>query len=147
MINNRYFLFITTKKTKKMIDSPLHSELLPVLQNINFNIDTLKFKSNSDYNLALRELAETLELNREIVQLDSRANANIQDVKTDKLYNLFTTRLARKAAVTLLFATGRYSFEQIAKMTKHSLSAIQYYIAILNDEKAEMMGNLYFFLI
>jgi integrase len=142
LINDRYFCFITTKKTKKMIDSPLHSELLPILQKINFNIDTLKFRTNIDYNTALRELAEKLELNREIVQLDSRANANTQDVKTEILYNLFTTRLARKAAITLLFDTGKYSLEQIAKMTKHSLTAIQYYVAVLNDEKAEMMGSL-----
>ncbi|MFZ2340079.1 MAG: hypothetical protein WAW07_10225 [Bacteroidales bacterium] len=28
LVNDRYYCFITTKKTKKMIDSPLHSELL-----------------------------------------------------------------------------------------------------------------------
>jgi integrase len=142
LVNDRYYCFITTKKTKKMIDSPLHSELLPILKKINFNIDALKFRTNIDYNAALRELAEKLELKRDIVQLDSRANADTQGIKTEKLYNLFTTRLARKAAVTLLFATGKYSLEQIAKMTKHSLTAIQYYVAVLTDEKAEMMGSL-----
>jgi len=125
-----------------MIDSPLHSELLPILQNINFNIDPLKFRTDIDYNAALRELAEKLELNREIVQFDSRANAKTQEVKTEKLYNLFTTRLARKAAITLLFATGKYSLEQISQITKHSMSAIQYYVGNLNDEKTEMMGSL-----
>jgi integrase len=142
LVNDRYYCFITTKKTKKMIDSPLHSELLPILKKINFNIDALKFRTDIDYNAALRELAEKLELKRDIVQLDSRANADTQGIKTEKLYNLFTTRLARKAAVTLLFATGKYSLEQIAKMTKHSLTAIQYYVAVLTDEKAEMMGSL-----
>lgn len=142
LVNERYYCFITTKKTKKMIDSPLHSDLLPILEKIKFNIDAIKFRTDIDYRAALRELAEKLELNRDIVQLDSRANADIQDVKTEKLYNLFTTKLARKAAITLLFATGKYSLEQIAKMTKHSLTAIQYYVAVLNDEKAEMMGSL-----
>jgi integrase len=142
LVNDRYYCFITTKKTKKMIDSPLHSELLPILEKINFNIDALKFRTDIEYNTALRELAQKLELKRDIVQLDSRANANTQEIKTEKLYNLFTTRLARKAAITLLFATGKYSLEQIAKMTKHSLTAIQYYVAVLNDEKAEMMGSL-----
>jgi hypothetical protein len=125
-----------------MIDSPLHSELLPILQKIDFNIDPLKFRTDIDYNTALRELAEKLGLNREIMQLDSRANAKTQEVKTEKLYNLFTTRLARKAAITLLFATGNYSLAQIGKMTKHSLTAIEYYVAVLTDEKAEMMGSL-----
>jgi integrase len=142
LVNDRYYCFITTKKTKKMIDSPLHSELLPILEKIKFNIDTLKFRTDIDYNTALRELAEKLDFKREIVQLDSRANAETQGIKTEKLYNLFTTKLARKAAITLLFATGKYSLEQIAKMTKHSLTAIQYYVAILTDEKAEMMGSL-----
>jgi integrase len=142
LVNDRYYCFITTKKTKKMIDSPLHSELLPILEKIGFNIDALKFRTDDDYNTALRELAEKLELNRDIVQLDSRANADTQGIKTEKLYNLFTTRLARKAAITLLFATGKYSLEQIAKMTKHSLTAIQYYVAVLTDEKAKMMGSL-----
>lgn len=142
LANGKYYCYITTKKTGKMIDSPLHAELLPILQKINFNIDRLKFRTDIDYNTALRELAEKLELNREIMQLDSRANAKTQEVKTEKLYNLFTTRLARKAAITLLFATGKYSLEQIAKMTKHSLTAIQYYVAVLTDEKAEMMGSL-----
>ncbi len=142
LVNEKYYCFITTKKTKKMIDSPLHSELTPILKKIKFNIDSLKFKSDIDYNSALRELAQKLELNRDIVQLDSRANANTQEVKTEKLYNLLTTRMARKAAITLLFATSKYSLEQIAKMTKHSLTAIQYYVAILTDEKAEMMGSL-----
>jgi integrase len=142
LVNDRYYCFITTKKTKKMIDSPLHSELLPILEKIDFNIDTLKFRTDIDYRTSLRELAEKLELNRDIVQLDSRANADTQGIKTEKLYNLFTTRLARKAAITLLFATGKYSLEQIAKMTKHSLTAIQYYVAVLTDEKAEMMGSL-----
>ena len=142
LVNDRYYCFITTKKTKKMIDSPLHAELLPILEKINFNIDSLKFRTDIDYRAALRELAEKLELDRDIVQLDSRANADTQEIKTEKLYNLFTTKLARKAAVTLLFATGRYSLEQIAKMTKHSLTAIQYYVAVLTDEKAEMMGSL-----
>ena len=140
LVDDRYYCFITTKKTKKMIDSPLHSELLPILEKINFNIDALKFRTDIDYNAALRELAEKLELNRHIVQLDSRANANTQAIKTEKLYNLFTTKLARKAAITLLF--GKYNLEQIAKMTKHSLTAIQYYVAVLTDEKAEMMGSL-----
>jgi phage FluMu protein gp41 len=125
-----------------MIDSPLHSELLPILEKINFNIEALKFRTDIDYNTALRELAEKLELKRDIVQLDSRANANTQGIIKEKLYNLFTTKLARKAAITLLFATGNYSLEQIAKMTKHSLAAIQYYVAILTDEKAKMMGSL-----
>ena len=142
LVNDKYYCFITTKKTKKMIDSPLHSELLPILKGINFNIETLKFRSNINYNTALRELAIKLEFNRDIVQLDSRANADTQEVKTEKLFNLLTTKMARKAAITILFATGKYSLEQIAKMTKHSLTAIQYYVAILTDEKSEMMGSL-----
>ena len=142
LVNDNYYCFITTPKTKKMIDSPLHSELLPILEKINFNIEALKFRTDIDYNTALRELAEKLELKRDIVQLDSRANANTQGIIKEKLYNLFTTKLARKAAITLLFATGNYSLEQIAKMTKHSLAAIQYYVAILTDEKAKMMGSL-----
>jgi len=73
LVNDRYYCFITTKKTKKMIDSPLHSELLPILEKIDFNIDTLKFRTDIDYRTSLRELAEKLELNRDIVQLDSRA--------------------------------------------------------------------------
>jgi len=142
LVNDRYYCFITTKKTKKMIDSPLHSELLPILEKIDFNIDSLKFRTDIDYNTALRELAVKLEFNRDIVQLDSRANADTQGITTEKLYNLFTTKLARKAAITLLFATGDYSLEQIAIMTKHSLTAIQYYVAVLTDEKAKMMGRL-----
>jgi hypothetical protein len=43
---------------------------------------------------------------------------------------------------TLLFASGNYSIEQIAKMTKHSLTAIEYYIAVLTEEKPKMMGSL-----
>jgi integrase len=139
LVNDRYYCFITTKK---MIDSPLHSELLPILEKIEFNIDALKFRTDIDYNTALRELAVKLELKRDIIQFDSRANADTQGVTTEKLYNLFTTRLARKAAITLLFATGEYSLEQIAKMTKHSITAIQYYVAVLTDEKAKMMGSL-----
>ena len=142
LVNDRYYCFITSKKTKKMIDSPLHSELLPILEKIKSNIDALKFRTDIDYNTALRELAVKLELNREIIQFDSRANADTQGVTTVKLHNLFTTRLARKAAITLLFATGEYSLEQIAKMTKHSITAIQYYVAVLTDEKAKMMGSL-----
>ena len=141
-VNDRYFCFITTKKTKKMIDSPLHAELLPILSNIDFNITKLKFRTDIDYNAALKELAIKLEFNRDIVQLHSIANANTQDIITEKLFNLFSSKLARKAAITLLFATGKYSLEQIAKMTKHSMSAIQYYVAILNEDKAEMMGSL-----
>lgn len=142
LINDRYYCFITTKKTKKMIDSPLHSDLLPLLTAIDFNIDKLRFRTDIDYNSALKELASELKLNREIVQLDARANADVQSVQTQKLCDVFTSKLARKAAITLLFSTGKYSTEQIAKMTKHSLTAIQYYIAVLNDDKAEMMGSL-----
>ena len=141
-VNDRYYCFITTKKTKKMIDSPLHSELLPILQGIDFNIEKLKFRTDIDYNTALKQLAVKLKLNREIIQFDSIAKENTQDVKTEKLYNLFTSKLARKAAITLLFANGNYSTEQIAKMTKHSLTAIQYYIAVLTEEKEKMMGSL-----
>ncbi len=142
LVNAKYFCFITTKKTKKMIDSPLHSELLPILQKIKFNIESIRFSDDNYYNEALKELGKVLKFNREIVQLDSRANADTQSVVTEKLYNLLTTRQARKAAITLLFATGKYSLEQIAKMTKHSLAAIQYYVAILTDEKAIMMGGM-----
>ncbi|HEY5590352.1 MAG TPA: hypothetical protein VIK55_04970 [Paludibacter sp.] len=142
LINDRYYCYITTKKTGKMIDSPLHSELLPILQKIDFNINKLKFRDDNEYNLALKELAVKLDLHREIVQFGTRVNEKTQDVTTKKLYNLFTSRLARKAAVTILFTSGKYSLEQIAKMTKHSLSAIEYYIAILTDEKSDMMGSL-----
>jgi len=142
LVNDRYYCFITTPKTKKMIDSPLHSELLPILQGLDFNIDKLKFRTDIDYNEALKALAIKLELNRDIIQFDSVAKENIQDVKTEKLYNLFTSKLARKAAITLLFNSGKYSNQQIATMTKHSLTAITYYIAVLIDEKSEMMGSL-----
>ena len=142
LVNNRYYCFITTKKTKKMIDSPLHAELLPILQMIDFNIDKLKFRNDGQYNSALKDLADKLKLNRDIIQLDSRVNANTQEVISEKLCNLFTSKQARKAAITILFTSGKYTLEQIAKMTKHSLTAIQYYVAVLNDEKAEMMGSI-----
>lgn len=140
--NGRYNCFVTTKKTKKMIDSPLHSDLLPILQKIDFNIDKLKFRDNNEYNSELKKLAIKLEFNRDIILLISTANADTQKIKREKLFNLFTSKLARKAAVTLLFNTGKFSLEQIAKMTKHSVGAIQYYLAILHDDKAKMMGSL-----
>lgn len=142
LVNDRYYCFITTKKTKKMIDSPLHSELLPILLSIDFDIEKLRFRDNSEYNKALKKLAIHLKLNREIIQFDSRVNLDTQEVKTEKLHNIFTSCQARKAAITLLFASGKYSLEQIAKMTKHSLTAIEYYVAVLNDDKAEMMESL-----
>lgn len=142
MLNDRYYCFFSTDKTKKMIDSPLHSELLPILQSIDFDLGKIKFRTDDDYNDALKRLAVKLNFNRDIVQLDSRANANNQDVVTKKLHNVFTSKFARKAAITILFSTGKYSNEQIAKMTKHSLNAIQYYIAVLNDDKANMMDSL-----
>jgi len=141
-LNGRYNCYFTTKKTSKMIDAPLHSELLPILQKIDFNIEKLKFKDNDEYNSELKKLAIKLDFNRDIHQFISIANADTQTVKIYKLYNLFTNRLARKAAITLLFNTGRFSLEQIAKMTKHNLNAIQYYVAIINDDKANMMGSL-----
>ncbi len=141
-VNGRYNCYFTTKKTGKMIDSPLHSELLPILQKIDFNIDKLKFRDNNEYNSELKKLAIKLDFNRDIVQYVSNANADTQEVKIFKLFNLFTNRLARKAAITLLFNTGKYSLEQIAMMTEHSLDAIQYYVAILHDDKAKMMGSL-----
>jgi len=141
-VNDRYNCYVTTKKTGKMIDSPLHSELLPILQKIDFNINKIKFRNDSEYNSELKKLAIKLDFNRDIVQFVCNANADTQDVKIHKLFNLFTNKLARKAAVTLLFNTGKFSLEQIAKMTKHSVGAIQYYVAILNDDKATMMGSL-----
>lgn len=141
-VNSRYNCYFTTKKTSKMIDSPLHSELLPILQKIDFNIEKLKFSNDSEYNSELKKLAIKLDFNRDIPQFISKANADTQSVEIHKLYNLFTNKLARKAAVTLLFNTGKFSLEQIAKMTKHSVGAIQYYVAILNDDKATMMGSL-----
>lgn len=142
VVNDRYYCYITTQKTRKVIDSPLHAELLPILQQIDFNINKLKFSDDNQYNLALKELAAKLGLNREIVQLGTQVNEKTQSVTIKKLYELFSSRLARKAAITILFTSGKYSLEQIAKMTKHSMTAIQYYVAILNDEKSEMMGSL-----
>jgi hypothetical protein len=107
LVNDRYYCFITTKKTKKMIDSPLHSELLPILQSIDFDVDKLKFKTDIDYNAALKKLAIQLELKREIIQFESIAKADIQDVKTKKLYDLFTSKLARKAAITMILPKNR----------------------------------------
>ena len=101
----------------------------------------MKFKTDIDYNAALKELAIKLEFNRDIVLLESKVNKDTQGVHKEKLFNLFTSKVARKAAVTILFSKG-YTLEQIAKMTKHSLSAIQYYVAVLTDERSEMMGRL-----
>ena len=141
LANGMYYCYTTTKKTKKMLDSPVHPELVPILQGIDFDLSKLKFKTDIDYNAALKELAIKLEFNRDIVLLESKVNKDTQGVHKEKLFNLFTSKVARKAAVTILFSKG-YTLEQIAKMTKHSLSAIQYYVAVLTDERSEMMGRL-----
>jgi integrase len=137
-INDRYYLFITANKTKKMIDSPLHNDLLPILESINFDIKSI---INSMYNEHLKSLAKKLGLNRQIIQKISTANSDEQSIKIYPLYELFTNKLARKALVTLLFNKG-FGLEQIAKITKHSLEAIQYYTAILTDSKAVMINKI-----
>jgi hypothetical protein len=141
-VNGKYFLYLKQGKTGKMIDSPLHNELTEILEAINYNIQELVwFGHNYQYNDSLRLMAELLGLNREIVQLSSNVNQQHPEVQIFKLHELFTSKVARKALVTLLFNKG-YSIEQIATITKHSINAIQHYIAILQNSKAEMINTI-----
>ena len=141
LLNGNYQFYVTTPKTGKLVDSIVHTELLPILADIDFDLEKLKFRNNSDYNSALKNLAIKLEFNRDILLFSTIANADTQKAKPEKLYNLFTNKLARKTAITALYKSG-YSADQIRRMTKHSLGAIQYYIDVLNDDKSKMMGSL-----
>jgi len=140
-VNDTYLVTVQAKKTARTLLNPLSDQLEPILKKIDFDLDKLRFKSDRKYNLALHQLAIDLKFERKIVKYDTSVNLEFQKPEFIELYKVFTNKLARKAAISLLFYEN-YPLDKIAKMTEHSLNAIQSYVAILLDDKAKMMSKL-----
>lgn len=142
MINNQLTVILTTKKQAKTLQIPAPKQLQILLEKYKYNIEDLFYKSNGIYNNNLKEMAKYLKLNREILQYENYTNSDKPTHKLFKLHELFSSKLARKTLISILYATGNYQLHQIATITGHSMGAIEFYVSLLTNEKAEMMEEL-----
>lgn len=141
-VNDKFLLILQTKKTAKTIDSPLHSDIIEILEKYDYKINSI-IQPLSSYNRNLKKLAKELNLNRQILQYIPIAKADKPTVEVKELHELFSNKLARKFLVTALFYSNQgYTLEQISTITKHSISSIQYYVATLTDYKENMINTL-----
>ncbi len=142
-MNNRTYLNLKSSKTKKTIESPMHDELEVLLTAINYDVNSLvTFKHNHSYNTNLRKMGKALGLNRQVAKAVSKVNQTHVEKDVKELHEVICSKYARKALVTLLFYSGKFTLEQIATLTNHSSTSIKNYIAVLLNEKQEMINTL-----
>lgn len=138
-INGEMRLLIMSKKTRKPINTPVSDKLLVILKKNKFNLPRFDFEQ--DYNDALKEIALYLGLDREILIYDDYAHVDSPKHKKRKLYALFSSKLARKALVSILYNQGE-KIEYISRITNHSKTTIEYYIELEDKHKKKMLDGI-----
>jgi hypothetical protein len=138
-VNGELTVFLQSPKTSKVINNPVTDKLRKILENCNFHLP--KFENEQSYNDALKEMAMYLKLRREILQFDDYAHLSMPTPKKIILYEHFSSKLARKALVSILYNLG-ISKELISKITNHSKDTVEYYIALEEDFKRKMLNKI-----
>ncbi len=138
-VNGELTVFLQSPKTSKVINNPVTDKLRKILENCNFHLP--KFENEQAYNDALKEMAMYLKLKREILQFEDYAHLPMPKPKKIILYEHFSSKLARKALVSILYNLG-ISKELISKITNHSKNTVEYYIALEEDFKRKMLNKI-----
>jgi len=138
-VNGELTVFLQSPKTSKVINNPVTNKLRKILENCDFLLP--KFENEQAYNDALKEMAMYLKLKREILQFEDYAHLDMPTPKKIILYEHFSSKLARKALVSILYNLG-ISKELISKITNHSKNTVEYYIALEEDFKRKMLNKI-----
>ena len=103
-LNGKKILTLKAGKTNKPITNPVSDKFEKLLKEYNYKIPI--FNNDSTYNDNLKLMAKEIGLNREILQYENYAHYN--EPKTYKviLHEVFSTKLARKALVSILYNMG-----------------------------------------
>jgi len=138
-VNGELTIYLQSPKTSKVINNPVTDKLRKILEDCNFNLP--KFENEQYYNEVLKEMAMYLKLKREILQFEDYAHLPMPTPKKIILYEHFSSKLARKALVSILYNLN-FTKELISKITNHSKDTIEYYIALEEDFKRKMMNKI-----
>lgn len=145
--NGRYEVTFKASKTGEIITNTIPKFALPLLKKYDFDLTDF-FKYSQNYNEQLKEMAKEMELNRLITQKETYAHLDEPLRYQVPLYSIISSKAARKALISILYniydenGNRKYSLEQIADITKHSMSAIKHYLDIKKDQTAKMLDDL-----
>ncbi|SMG18188.1 hypothetical protein SAMN05661096_01033 [Marivirga sericea] len=145
--NGRHKVTYKSSKTGVMITNTIPNFALPLIQKYDFDFTNF-FKYSQNYNEQLKEMAKEMELNRLITQYETYAHLEEPQRYEMPMHSIFSSKAGRKALISLLYNTldakgeHKYSLEQIAKITDHSMSSIKHYLAIEVDQTAKMLDDL-----
>jgi hypothetical protein len=129
-VNDEHAFILNAAKTKKLLHYTIKESTYELLKKYDFNMH--QFEHSQTYNKYLSKLAEKAGLDRQILQFYPDISANKISTKVFPLYELFSSKAARKAFISILYNDG-VPIDKIARITRHSLEAINYYISVLEN--------------
>jgi hypothetical protein len=129
-VNNEHVFILDSAKSKKILSYTIKEDTYELMKKYKFNMH--QFEHSQTYNENLRTLAKKAGLNRQILQMISDVSANILQPKVYHLHELFSSKAARKAFISILYNEG-IPVDKIARITGHSADAINHYISVLEN--------------
>jgi len=138
-LNGKKILTLKAGKTSKPINNPVSDKFEDLLKVYNYEIPI--FNNDNTYNDNLKLMAKEIGLSREILQYENYAHYEEPKPYKVILHEVFSTKLTRKALVSILYNMGEKK-EVIATITNHSGETINYYIALEEDNKKQMLDKI-----
>lgn len=134
------------QKTSGIIENFVPDSALPLLKKYKYQPPV--FNADQLYNRHLKEMAKIIKLNRLITLYEDFAHLEKPKPIQVTLDSVFSSKLARKALVSILYNTHtkdgqkKYNLKDIAMITGHTSEAIKYYLRVSDEIKINMMKDL-----
>lgn len=134
--NNKILIF--TEKNEVGIQIPIHEFLNETLKLVDYDVSNLEISINH-FNIVIKRIFKKLKLNRPIQTLEE--NNNLVITKNKPLYDVISSHVARRTAITLLYEM-KLDKDEIKAITGHKdNNSLSRYIKISEDSKVRMMNN------
>ena len=132
-----YLLWI--KKTKEYVKIPIADPAMDIYNKYKKD-GKFPLKSNKQRNLAIKKILQLAELNREVEVSEYYVGDQEPSISLIPVHQAITTHGARASFVTLMLVKG-YSFEQIAKITRHTSSKMMSKYENISSRETSKMVN------
>jgi hypothetical protein len=144
--NGELWYDLSQKKTSGILENYIPPSGAELFKKYKYKAPVYKY--NQNYNEQLKVMAKLAGLDRIITIYEDYAHLDSVQITKDSLYNHFSSKLARKALVSILYNifdndnNRKYSLTQIADITGHSSNQIKKYLKIERVTKVKMMGDI-----
>lgn len=131
---------IATKKTKSMVQIPIHPRVVEILEKYNGTLP--KVISNQQFNSHLKVIGQMAGFNELIPK--TRTNGGTQQTEWIPKWQMISTHTARRSFATNLYKLKRFSTVTCMRLTGHKTeSEFMKYIKVSQEEAANEVAAYY----